>query len=248
MNHTPALTPQQVEQYHRDGYLVVPNLLSAQEVEEFVQHNEELGDAQKSYGLQGHQQDDIYRKVAHHPAITGPVAQLIEGAPQIVQTMYMNKAAKGSAGTALHQDSHYIGNEPNTLMACWIAMSDTDKGNGGLCVVPGSHLGELKSVSKNDDPEHQQWEVDHLMRDRDGKEWNEKLFAFQIQDVAPREIEYLTVPAGAGVFFTGMTIHGSFANHAESRPRRAFAVHYVRQGTWIYRDDLQRTIPVEAAR
>ena len=100
MNLTTALTPQQVEQYHRDGYLVLPNLLSAQEVEELVQHNAEQSEAQKSYGLQGHQQDDIYRKVAHHPAITGPAAQLSEGAPEIVQTMYMNKATKGSAGTA----------------------------------------------------------------------------------------------------------------------------------------------------
>jgi ectoine hydroxylase-related dioxygenase (phytanoyl-CoA dioxygenase family) len=245
MNLTAVLTPEQVEQYHRDGYLVVPDLLSAPEVEEFVQHNAELGSVQTTYGLQGHQQDDIYRQLAHHPAITGPVAQLIEGTPQIVQTMYLNKAAKGSAGTALHQDSHYIANEPNTLMACWIAMSDTDKENGGLCVVPGSHSGELKSVAKNEDAEHQQWETEHLMRDRDGKEWNQKLFSFKIQDLSHEDIEYLTVPAGAGVFFTGMTIHGSFANHAESRPRRAFAIHYVREGTWIYRDDLQRTVPVE---
>jgi len=236
MNLTATLSQSQVEQYHRDGYLVVPNLLSPQEVEEFVQHNEQLGEAQKSFGLQGHQHDELYRKVAHAASITGPVAQLLEGAPQIVQTMYMNKVSKGSAGTALHQDSHYIRNEPNTLMACWIAMSDTDRENGG----------ELKSVSQNDDDEHQKWETQHLMRDREGKEWNEKLFAFKIEDVSPEEIEYLSIPAGAGVFFTGMTIHGSFANHAESRPRRAFAVHYVREGTWVLRDDLQRTVPVEA--
>jgi ectoine hydroxylase-related dioxygenase (phytanoyl-CoA dioxygenase family) len=243
-----ALTPAQVEQYHRDGYLVVPNLLSAAEVEEFVRRNEELGAAQTGYGLQGHQQDEIYRHVAHHPNIVGPVAQLNEGAPHIVQTMYMNKAIKGGQGTALHQDAHYIRAEPNTLMACWIAMSDTDRGNGGLCVVPGSHRGELKSVSKNDDKEHQSWETEHLMRDRDGKEWQEKLFSFKIQDVTSEEIEYLSVPAGGGVFFTGTTIHGSFANHAENRPRRAFAIHYVREGTWIFRDDLQRTVPVEERR
>jgi ectoine hydroxylase-related dioxygenase (phytanoyl-CoA dioxygenase family) len=108
-------------------------------------------------------------------------------------------------------------------------------------VVPRSHRGELKSVSPNDDDEHLKWETEHLMRDREGKEWNEKLFSFKIQDVSPEEIEFLSVPAGAGVFFTGMTIHGSFANHAESRPRRAFAIHYVREGSWIFRDDLQST-------
>ena len=91
MNITTALTPAQVEQYHRDGYLIVPDLLSPSEVEEFVRHNAELGSGQPTYGLQGHQQDEIYRKVAHHPAIVGPVAQLIQGQPEIVQTMYTKR-------------------------------------------------------------------------------------------------------------------------------------------------------------
>ena len=54
----------------------------------------------------------------------------------IVQTMYMEKSpGEESQGTALHQDTHYLPTDPNTLMACWIALSDTDKENGGLCVL-----------------------------------------------------------------------------------------------------------------
>ena len=49
------------------------------------------------------------------------------------------------------------------------------------------------------------------------------------------------------VFFTGMTIHGSFANRAVNRPRKAFATHYVAEGTWLPRVDIQATIPVDEA-
>jgi ectoine hydroxylase-related dioxygenase (phytanoyl-CoA dioxygenase family) len=100
--------------------------LTPQQVEELVQHNAELSEAQKSYGLQGHQQDDIYRKVAHHPAISDPVAQLRRRARNRPDHVH-EQSDQRQRGHGVHQDSHYIGNDPNPLMACWIAMSDTDK-------------------------------------------------------------------------------------------------------------------------
>jgi ectoine hydroxylase-related dioxygenase (phytanoyl-CoA dioxygenase family) len=42
-----------------------------------------------------------------------------------------------------------------------------------------------------------------------------------------------------------MTIHGSFANKSSNWPRLAFATHYVKDGTWIYRQDIQDTIEVQ---
>lgn len=61
----------------------------------------------------------------------------------------------------------------------------------------------------------------------------------------PQSIVRLTVPKGSGVFFIGMTIHGSFANRSSDRPRRAFATHYVKDGTWVCRCDVQETVAVE---
>ena len=53
----------------------------------------------------------------------------------------------------------------------------------------------------------------------------------------------LSVPAGGGVFFTGLTIHGSYANHSFNRFRRAFGIHYVGQESWVYRTDIQELVP-----
>jgi phytanoyl-CoA hydroxylase len=237
----------QVQQYRTEGYLVVPDLLTDAEVRAFLAHEVQDRHA-RSFGLHGHMVDPQYRALATHPGIVGVVSQLLSGSPRIVQTMLLDKAPAGGKGIALHQDSHYLPNEPNTLMACWLALTDTDPDNGGLCVVPGSHLLGLRSAHKTqNESEHGVWENEHLMRDRDGREWKQTMVSFEIDDLDPNRIVRLTVPRGSGVFFTGMTIHGSFANRSGDRRRAAFATHYVHEDTWLLRQDVQDAMPVDGA-
>jgi ectoine hydroxylase-related dioxygenase (phytanoyl-CoA dioxygenase family) len=240
------LTPEQIERFRTEGYLVVPDLLTEVETSAFLRRVQE-GPPVGGYALHGHLQDPHYRTLATHPRVAGVAAQLLGGRPKIVQTMLLNKPAQGGRGIALHQDSHYLPNEPNTLMACWLAFTDTDPENGGLCVVPGSHRGGLRPARKNeDDAEHAAWETVYAMRDPDGRKWEQRMFSFQITDLDPNTILRLTVPKGGGVFFTGMTIHGSFANRSDDRPRVAWAVHYVHEQTWLFRQDVQDAMPVES--
>jgi ectoine hydroxylase-related dioxygenase (phytanoyl-CoA dioxygenase family) len=240
-----VLTAEQVQRFHTEGYLVIPELLTSAEVDAFVDHvahEPAIG----SHGLQGHRHDPQYRHLAEHPKIAGAAMQLRGGRVRVVQTMLLNKPPQGGKGIALHQDSHYLPNEPNTLMACWLAFTDTDPDNGGLCVVPGTHLEGLRAAQKNqDEREHASWEMEHLMRDRDGREWKKTVVSFQITDLDPARIVRLTVPRGGGVFFTGMTVHGSYSNQSADRLRTAWAVHYIREDTWLYREDVQDALLVE---
>ncbi|MGA1198216.1 MAG: phytanoyl-CoA dioxygenase family protein [Candidatus Latescibacterota bacterium] len=243
-----GLTQAQIGQYKKDGYLVVNDLLTASEVETFLaEEAKEKPQAWKELALRRYTVDPQWQFLAKHPKISGMVSQLMQGSPRIVQTMYMNKRPEGGTGVALHQDTHYIRNEPNTLMACWLALSDTDKDNGGLCVVPGSHTRPLyQTAAPKDDSEHAKWEKVYQMRGPDGQEWDLPMTSHEILGLDPSEIVYLSVPKGSGVFFTSMTIHGSFANRSGTRPRLAFATHYVKEGTWVYRTDIQETVPVFA--
>lgn len=239
------LSPQQVEQYQTDGYVVVDSLLTEGEVDAFLAREAERkqGDG---FGLHGHLVDPQYRYLAMHPRVVGGAWQLLGGRPRIVQTMLLAKEPQGGRGIALHQDSLYLPNEPNTLMACWLALTDTDSDNGGLCVVPGSHRQGLRTAHKTANlQEHVSWENEHVMRDRAGREWKQTLVSFEMDDLNPADIVRLTAPRGAGVFFTGLTIHGSFANRSPDRPRTAFAVHYVHKDTWLFRTDVQEALPVE---
>lgn len=240
-----TLTSAQCEKYQHDGFLVVPDLLTETEVSTFLNYMDHS--RPKGWGgLLGHTIDPQYRYLAHHPKITGMVAQLVGGPLRIVQTMTLDKSPKGGKGVALHQDVHYLPNDPNTLTACWLALTDTDADNGGLSCVPGSHKsGVLSAHPSVDSKEHDAFEAEYMMRDRDGREWNQKMYRFEVDGLDLNRVARLTVPRGAGVFFAGLTIHGSFGNHSPDRPRRAFAIHYVREGTWVFRKDVQDTVPVE---
>ena len=103
-----------------------------------------------------------------------------------------------------------------------------------------------KTAAPKDDSEHAKWEKVYPMRGPDGQEWDMPMTSHEIQGLDPSEIVYLSVSKGSGVFFTSMTIHGSFANRSGTRPRLAFATHYVKDGTWVYRADIQETVPVFA--
>lgn len=251
MTSTEALSPDQVAQYARDGYLIVPDLLTAAEADEFVAHAA-LQDADEwREDLRYHTIDGAWSRVATNPRVVAIAQQLLgtQEALGIVQTMYMVRPPAGDAvvggkGIALHQDQHYLPTDPPELIACWIAMEDTDPGNGGLCVVPGSHTDGLLQTHQNaDDEEHDSWETDHLMRDRDGREWTQSFYSFDIPGLDESAITCLTIPQGAGVFFGGHTIHGSYGNRSRDRTRHAFATHYVPATTWVVRADVQDVVP-----
>jgi ectoine hydroxylase-related dioxygenase (phytanoyl-CoA dioxygenase family) len=241
-----GLTPEQIDSYNQAGYIQIPDLLSPQEIDTFLDHEAKPKSPEvRELGLRKHTADDHWNRLASHPRIVSVVNQLLNGAPRIVQTMYMAKQPEGGTGIALHQDAHYIRNEPNTLMACWIALSDTDRDNGGLCVAEGSHLEPLRSTKKpEDESEHASWVTDYPMKGPDGKSWVETMHAHEIEDITPEELTFLAVAQGSGVFFTGRTIHGSYSNRSSDRLRLAFAMHYVKEGTWVYRCDIQETTPV----
>ncbi|MDP6504927.1 MAG: phytanoyl-CoA dioxygenase family protein [Planctomycetota bacterium] len=241
-----ALTTEQHEDYACKGYLIVHGVLTEREVLAFLKHEAEPKPESMQKGLLSHTSDPMWDYIARHPNIAGIAQQLLNGRTRIVQTMYLAKHPAdtngdgGGRGIAIHQDTHYLPSEPNTLMACWIAMNDTGPDNGGFCVLPGSHRGALRNTRKNDDDDHLSWEKEHLMRDRTGREWEQTMYSFQIEDLNDDEIERLTIPRCSAVFFSGMTVHGSFANHS-TRPRLAFAVHYIHEDSWLLRADVQET-------
>ena len=244
------LSDDQVKQYWRDGYLVVEGLLTDEEADSFVAYENEPKPEGWRSNLRHHVDDDRWGAIARHENITSMVRQLMDAKPAIVQTMYLEKKPAGGtdvggAGVALHQDLHYLPCEPDELMACWVALSDTDGENGGLCVVPGSNArGDLFETRKNENlQDHDSWEFEYDMSDQNGREWKQKMYSFDIPGLSEGDVVRLTVPKGAGVFFTGKTIHGSYGNRSKDRFRRAFATHYVPEGTWVFRKDVQDTVP-----
>ena len=240
------LSEADLKAYREQGFVVVHDLLTPDQIERFLNlsHSEELD---REGTLKRHYVSDVYRELALEPRVVDKVEQILEGDAEVVQSMYLCKNP-GGTGIPLHQDEHYIRNEPSSLMACWIALTDTGAKNGGFCVVPGSHKTGLLSTHQHAaDADADEYEEELTLRDREGKQWKERMYRFEIDDLAPESIQTLEIPPGAGVLFDGKLIHGSFGNRSTDQPRLAFAIHYVRAGTWVFRTDVQPTMPVRLA-
>ncbi|MBT7859819.1 MAG: hypothetical protein HN712_05875 [Gemmatimonadetes bacterium] len=239
------LSDAQLRHFTEHGYVVVPDLLPVEDVEAFLARDREFGEARPA-GLQNHQTHESYTAIARHASVVGKIRQLVGGAPRVVQTMYMAKPPEGGTGVALHQDTHYIRNEPNTLTACWMAFSQTGPDNGGLVVAPGSHKEGLLSAGRvRESDQHADWEQDYEMRGPDGEQWSQTMTSHDIYAYGPDNVEHLEVAPGGGVFFSSLTVHGSYANKTADHPRLAFATHYVREDSWVYRADLQDLVPAD---
>ena len=117
-----------------------------------------------------------------------------------------------SAPVNLHQDCSYWRFSTSTnMISCWLALSDMTAEMGPLELVIGSHRWGTAERPKE------------LMHGSD----DEYLSAVRSVIPSGAKIEFVStlVPRGGGVFFHGLTFHGSRGNSTE-RLRRAFGLHW----------------------
>lgn len=126
------LSSSQLEQYKRDGFVIIKNGCSSDLIDAFNRHIFELRSApleetpdwartsEKSrYSIRlfnPHQHDSFSRQVMKLPIVRGTLAQLMGKEAVCVQSMYFY-IEPGSHGQAAHQDYYYIKNDPMTMVA-----------------------------------------------------------------------------------------------------------------------------------
>jgi len=228
---TQTLTDEQLDQFHRDGYLILRGFLSRVEATAWREHFMELhargpveeyfnprpleeadGDMLKAYPrmLMPHRWDETSKEY-FLDARLGPILQdLLGEEPLAAQSMFYFKPP-GARGQALHQDDFYLRTAPGRCLAAWLSLDDTDSENGGLSVVPGSHKLPILCPHAAD-----------LRR------------SFTIEEVdVPEGLEAVPVELQQGdiMFFAGNVIHGSQPNVTSDRFRRSFICHYVPRST-----------------
>ena len=152
---TEPLTESEVTRFHQNGYVVPDYALPAETInelnsalEETIAFNPSVRpehlvsvhiDRVNDEGVRGH---NTWLELAHHPEILDRVEQLI--GPDIVLwgCQVFCKPASDGMEVPMHQDGHYWPIEPLATCTAWIAIDDSNVGNGCLRVVPGSHTGK----------------------------------------------------------------------------------------------------------
>jgi hypothetical protein len=232
-----VLTDEQVDQFHRDGYLAGGSCLTDSEVEELraelervISDRDNPAAPQPSLlrnlaDLDGDASGRVvwqivnvwiasapFRRLLEHPKITSELAQLTDADElRVWHDQIQYKPAEYGGETGWHQDAPaWPVIEPMTEVSAWVALDDVDESNGCMSMVPGSH----------------RW-GDATPRLAEIRDFDELPRSFDGHAV---EIVRRPVRKGEVHYHHALTWHGSHSNYS-ARPRRAIAIHYMPEGT-----------------
>jgi hypothetical protein len=175
------LTPEQVQQYNDDGFIVLRGMLSPEQVgllsrtarEDRVLDQHSFGKADGEGGtvrlsLWNHPTDTIYGAIARSESIVGVAEQVLGGEVYHYHSKMIMKDAKVGGAWAWHQDYGYWyqnGVLFPLLTSAFIAVDPATRENGCMQVIQGSHhLGRIEHVLTGDQAGADQARVEEILK------------------------------------------------------------------------------------
>ena len=213
------LTPQQLEQFDRDGYLFLPAHFSREEIRPLVEEvprlyaqrrpenvREKGGDAVRT-NFAAHLYSAPFARLARHPRMIKPVEQLFGERLYMHQFKINGKNAFDGDVWQWHQDygtwlNDDLMPEPRAMNVA-IFLDDVSPYNGPLMFIPGSHrLGVLEAGHDTTTTSYPLWTINNdnirtLVEKAGGRDGG---------IVAP------TGPAGSMLLFHSCLVHASGSN------------------------------------
>lgn len=152
------LSPSQISDYHRDGYLVLKNFCPAKEIEKLYsvavedsamsRHALDLNDQsgkKTKLSLWFTPGNDVFGYLTRSEKMVKPVAQLLDGEAPVCHfhSKLMQKEPRVGGAWEWHQDyGYWYKNQflfPDKLISVMVALTVANKENGCLQVIRGSH-------------------------------------------------------------------------------------------------------------
>ena len=216
------LSFEQIQAYDRDGFVLVPNVFSPDEIAillshvtkdgRVAQHQGNMPDANgrsSKLSLWMDVGNDVFGAVSTSPRVVNCVRLLLREEIYHWHSKVMLKEPRVGGAWEWHQDYGYWYGDGclyPRMLSCMIALDPATKENGCLKVIPGSHL------------------LGRLDHGRVGEQAgaDQERVAAAIDRLG---VHYCEAPAGSALFFHGNTFHASEANLSEV-PRRAYICCY----------------------
>jgi ectoine hydroxylase-related dioxygenase (phytanoyl-CoA dioxygenase family) len=217
-------TPDQVKFFEENGYLVLKDILSKEEVKQYdVIYNKFLdgtidtgknrGDLGDGLGKPGKVESitqimwpsDFLPELLlmpYHQRVLSFCRGLLGNDLAIDFDMLINKAPETNTPTPWHQDAAYWINMPDTrAVSCWLALDNAVIDNGCMWYVPGSHVREIRP---------------HRFAGKEG--------GALVCECGESEGVAIEIKSGSCVLHHGHTLHYSRGNSTRSN-RRAFIIN-----------------------
>lgn len=166
------LSREQIDFYNENGYLMVENAVTPEQLKALQETTYRLIDASRPvtetndvYDLDDghspdnprltriklpHKQDPLYWDVLKNSAITEVLTDLL-GPDTLIQTSKLNtKAPGGGQAVEWHQDWAFYPHTNDSMLAFGLMLEDVNESNGPLKVIPGSHRGPVLAHTNAD--------------------------------------------------------------------------------------------------
>jgi len=240
------LSQQQIDDYNNDGYVIIRNFLSAEEVKKLYtiaieddtmrKHSFDLNDQtgkKTKLALWYKPGNDGYGLLSKSERMINSVDKLMDGNSAVCHfhSKLMQKEPKVGGAWEWHQDyGYWYKNEflfPGQMMSVMIAITDANKQNGCLQVIKGTHkMGRIEHGFSGEQVGASQHYVDLALK--------------------TLELVYVEIKAGDALFFHSNLLHRSEANLSDNS-RWSLISCYNRSSNVPYNEPSNSsTIPIEA--
>jgi len=150
------LSEEQKKFYHENGYLLgLPAIYTSAEM---TQLNAELphlltllepGESTKDI-REWHETSTYLNDICMNPKILELVGGILGPNFYYWASNFFIKDPHSMSTVGWHQDSYYWPMAPNNSVTVWLAFDDVDEVNGGMKLIPGSHLGGIIKHRKSE--------------------------------------------------------------------------------------------------
>jgi phytanoyl-CoA hydroxylase len=238
------LTAQQTDEYEKDGYLIIRNFLSGEEVNKLYKialaddamrkHSFDLNDQsgkKTKLALWYTPGNDAYGLLSRSKRLIESVDKLMDGDAAVCHfhSKLMQKEPRVGGAWEWHQDyGYWYKNEflfPNQMISVMIAITDANKENGCLQVIKGTHkMGRIEHGFAGEQVGASQHYVDLALK--------------------TMPLIYVELKAGDALFFHSNILHRSEAN-LSATSRWSFISCYNRSSNIPYNEPSgSSTIPI----
>jgi ectoine hydroxylase-related dioxygenase (phytanoyl-CoA dioxygenase family) len=236
-----ALSAEQRAAFDADGYVVIPDLLTSDEVATTIAETdrfeaeadaflaaidgERMAIAERgaiTFSVHVAAKSAVLAELSRHPRIVDLCADLIGPDVRLYWDQAVYKKPEKPRRFPWHQDNGYAFVEPQQYLTVWLALTDATTDNGCPWVVPGLHRGGT---------------LRHTYVEPLGFEC--------LSD--PEGAVAAPVPAGGAVVFSSLTPHLTGPNTTDA-VRKAYILQYAPDGAEILRGDADAGPPTARER
>ncbi len=234
------ITSAQIEQFHQQGYLILEDMLSPDQIEPIIDRFDPLFATQfetgiypdEWYGRPGLSQPNVTRQMTGLWRCDRTLASftLCQEFARINATLMGWAAARygfdscwikppDAPAVSFHRNNTFVASlAPSTVITCWIALSHATADTGTLEIVPGSHRWERSDKIRFLHAPREDYRT-HL--------WQ----AAAANGIEKPEILPVELAPGSAICFHGNLWHGSNRNPSVDKSRRSLSISHLHPQT-----------------